>query len=1329
MDNALITKTRLMSSNDGIDNYLWEELETLREDKTKESRARYYLGRVPETPKLVLSVIGDSSSFVPKPWFTSVFKAGLIETAKGAKDCLILYKGSTEKISTIVRGAVDNFEKLSTDDDDNFISLVGLQPKIDVNMVNVNDDHYELAHQDNHQYGREHWKMSNRVLEEMFNIRMKKDIYPEAHASILNAISKNKTSFMKLQENFLTCLVPVLTIVAEGDIDTIEFVLHVLKQNLPVLILKGSGKAADYIAGFICDGNSESSDEYVKDKTSLTFGVISDASQQNGLSEKLNEIKQSKCLVTLIDITTQTKPTEFSEAVTKAIIRGWSQKPDRNYNNGSNVQIGEKPPPPPDLDTLYTGTSSEECPREILPTTNKVHPMTITMSAVCEFYYDFHKKIGAFMESYKETLTPASLSLYYYIAYQFIQEMDDTNNGTENIKIQNFNILLKEAIVADRDEYVSVLLEENSVKFEEHHFPDIYEETVLVANKQDTDFQHILKWGSSSAVESLKSACHMKKIRDLLANTQEWLQRHPLKQAKDIFHDAAVEFNTFKDNFDEKTKDKPLDQLESDFSENEQTKLKESTTRAATCVSKIIGTLMELEYAKEALEWLKDFDKNDFTRSLTEESGVIPNLLDDLRKHATSLNRAIHLLKELADDQHTTLKTFQAIQDSYRKISKLLEEGGTMFSSAEQIVSQLTDNGVHVDGDPKYTDIFNKSIDEINSYSSQKCIKACRKICQSLLGYSKNCRDQEGSCCIQQKSNGGTHHEETSCEEDQQAGSSDTKDYNETHSDSSFQDLLIWAILANRPKLATIFWMKCNNQLLCALLASSVYKEMAYKVKSARDQSFYEEMMQQSKLFESRALHLQQRLYEDDAKLAMDLVITEGTVWNITISPLECAHENNMLDFIAHTSAQRRINKIWYNEIGASLGGVWKKGFFTGCYCCCKRGWRWSWTCGCCCECIPKTFTFMLPQFLISPLAKFLVHYAFFLAALICYSAFLLTELDFFEGVGSVKIYEWIVYIYIFGDICEEYRHLMPCLNEDSIVTDISQHISEDVPVSLRHSCWYKFKKYLFNFWNFLDVLSYSITITAICIRFFKSTTSNNLARRFYSLSLFTMYMRFLHVILMSRKLGPKVIMIKEMLKDLFRFIGILFVFMLGVGVLYHANMYPKHVDMWNPAGWEYWRIWKIIYIPYWQIYGDSFLDTFSENSTAPCTSIQSEWENNPDIERCNQYDWVLLVIASLYMLISNLLLVNLVIALFSYRFERVQENSEKLWRYLRYEVIMDYNSRIPAPLNIIIRPLDILCRCCKGDYKRKQHKPDRRLVDRINTLQSVNAINCVYNI
>ncbi|CAC5417960.1 unnamed protein product [Mytilus coruscus] len=87
-------------------------------------------------PRLVLSIIGDSSSFVPKPWLTPVFQLGLIETAKGAKDCLILYKGSAEKVSTLVWEAVDDFSVVnnqknnsqSTESEDYFINLIGLRP-------------------------------------------------------------------------------------------------------------------------------------------------------------------------------------------------------------------------------------------------------------------------------------------------------------------------------------------------------------------------------------------------------------------------------------------------------------------------------------------------------------------------------------------------------------------------------------------------------------------------------------------------------------------------------------------------------------------------------------------------------------------------------------------------------------------------------------------------------------------------------------------------------------------------------------------------------------------------------------------------------------------------------------------------------------------------------------------------------------------------------------------------------------------------------------------------------------------------------------------------
>lgn len=44
--------------------------------------------------------------------------------------------------------------------------------------------------------------------------------------------------------------VPIAIIVCEGDIETISHVYESLKNKLPVIIMKGSGKAADLILEF-----------------------------------------------------------------------------------------------------------------------------------------------------------------------------------------------------------------------------------------------------------------------------------------------------------------------------------------------------------------------------------------------------------------------------------------------------------------------------------------------------------------------------------------------------------------------------------------------------------------------------------------------------------------------------------------------------------------------------------------------------------------------------------------------------------------------------------------------------------------------------------------------------------------------------------------------------------------------------------------------------------------------------------------------------------------------------------------------------------------------
>lgn len=45
--------------------------------------------------------------------------------------------------------------------------------------------------------------------------------------------------------------VPIAIIVCEGDLNTIEHMAKALKENIPVIIMKGSGKAADLVLDYI----------------------------------------------------------------------------------------------------------------------------------------------------------------------------------------------------------------------------------------------------------------------------------------------------------------------------------------------------------------------------------------------------------------------------------------------------------------------------------------------------------------------------------------------------------------------------------------------------------------------------------------------------------------------------------------------------------------------------------------------------------------------------------------------------------------------------------------------------------------------------------------------------------------------------------------------------------------------------------------------------------------------------------------------------------------------------------------------------------------------
>lgn len=74
-------------------------------------------------------------------------------------------------------------------------------------------------------------------------------------------------------------------------------------------------------------------------------------------------------------------------------------------------------------------------------------------------------------------------------------------------------------------------------------------------------------------------------------------------------------------------------------------------------------------------------------------------------------------------------------------------------------------------------------------------------------------------------------------------------------------------------------------------------------------------------------------------------------------------------------------------------------------------------------------------------------------------------------------------------------------------------------------------KRYLSDFWNRWDILSHALLVVALFVRHFYIDETFTIARRMFALSLLVMYLRFLEVFLMFRKIGLTIIMIKEMVK------------------------------------------------------------------------------------------------------------------------------------------------------------------------------------------------------
>uniref|UniRef100_A0A1I8FK99 Ion_trans domain-containing protein n=1 Tax=Macrostomum lignano TaxID=282301 RepID=A0A1I8FK99_9PLAT len=223
-----------------------------------------------------------------------------------------------------------------------------------------------------------------------------------------------------------------------------------------------------------------------------------------------------------------------------------------------------------------------------------------------------------------------------------------------------------------------------------------------------------------------------------------------------------------------------------------------------------------------------------------------------------------------------------------------------------------------------------------------------------------------------------------------------------------------------------------------------------------------------------------------------------------------------------------------------------------------------------------------------------------------------------------------------------------------------------------------KLKDWFAHAWDVFDLVLNLMMISCILVRVFVTEEYFVWVRMTYALTLTMFYIRFMQFYLIHQTLGPKVVMVTRMINDTVFFFAILVVFLLAYGVAAQALLYPN-----SPLSWK--LIKDVVYLPYWQMYGELQLgDILADDDKPPImpSNVTGRgFEGGGEGEESEAvHSPLVIVLFAFYMLITNVLLLNLLIAMFQHTFDLVQESSRKA-------LIFEFHHR-----PFLCHPLTVLC-------------------------------------
>ncbi|XP_060988077.1 transient receptor potential cation channel subfamily M member 6 isoform X2 [Dama dama] len=522
-----------------------------------------------------------------------------------------------------------------------------------------------------------------------------------------------------------------------------------------------------------------------------------------------------------------------------------------------------------------------------------------------------------------------------------------------------------------------------------------------------------------------------------------------------------------------------------------------------------------------------------------------------------------------------------------------------------------------------------------------------------------------------------------------------------------YNDLLVWAVLMKRQKMAMFFWQHGEEATVKAVIACILYRAMAREAKESNmvdDAS--EELKNYSKQFGQLALDVLEKAFKQNERMAMKLLTYELKNWSNSTC-LKLAVSGGLRPFVSHTCTQMLLTDMWMGRLKMRKNS-WLKIVISILFppailtlefkskaemSHVPQSQDFTWYNGDQNACTPKESSYQkdrdlergpdektdesqhfdlksgpqtLPwtrkvyEFYNAPIVKFWFYTMVYLAFLMLFTYTVLVEMQ-----PQPSMQEWLVIIYIFTNAIEKVREV--CISEPGKFTQ-------------------KVKVWISEYWNLMETVAIGLFLVGFGFRW-GDPPFYTAGRLIYCINIIFWFSRLLDFFAVNQHAGPYVTMIAKMTANMFYIVIIMAIVLLSFGVARKAILSPKEPPSWTLAR-------DIVFEPYWMIYGEVYASDIDVCSSQPS---------------CPPGSFLTPFLQAVYLFVQYIIMVNLLIAFFNNVYIDLKSISNNLWKYNRYRYIMTYHEKpwLPPPF-ILLSHIGLLLRhLCQHQTPNDQEEGD----------------------